>query len=165
MCRWLNVCVCMCVCVLWLNIWMDRAGSSPRHNESLCLSVELAKAYICQIINGKPIPVTVLLLQLNPLDSFGFSVLFHSLYLVTCYSCYCNKPFQELVELVRTKKLAQAAAAQSSKKNWFGDKVDVWSLLSLLWHHFKQWLSALWSNNVVASAGRTCFLLPSMLSN
>ena len=30
---------------------------------------------------------------------------------------FCNKWFQELVELIRTKKLAQAAAA-SAKKNW-----------------------------------------------
>ena len=37
---------------------------------------------------------------------------------------------QELVELVRTKKLAQAAAA-SAKKNWLCDKVDL-TLLSLM---------------------------------
>jgi len=57
-----------------------------------------------------------------PLAAFichAFYVNFVPVVYILYYSCVGNKLFQELVELVRTKKLAQAAAA-STKKNWIG---------------------------------------------
>jgi len=50
------------------------------------------------------------------LSSVMFYVNFVPVVYILYYSCVGNKLFQELVELVRTKKLAQAAAA-STKKN------------------------------------------------